>query len=24
VTRLDRPALSAYHREHTTDVARKG
>ncbi|MGA8705493.1 MAG: UrcA family protein [Steroidobacteraceae bacterium] len=24
VVQLDRPALSAYHREHTTDVARKG
>jgi UrcA family protein len=24
VERLDRPALSAYHREHSTDVARKG
>ena len=24
VIQLDRPALSAYHREHTTDVARKG
>jgi len=24
VSRLDRPALSAYHREHVTDVPRKG
>jgi UrcA family protein len=24
VARVDRPALTAYHHEHTTDVARKG
>jgi UrcA family protein len=24
VARLDRPTLSAYHREHTTDASRKG
>ena len=24
VSRLDRPALTAYHRQHSTDVARKG